>query len=402
MVYFVCRSQYEAPLGHRIVQFEDANVLSWFQNHWIGKDDTWLSDPALQEHLPDDLPRSDWADADYQELYFQRTRTLFEGAVLGFNVIWDAMRRWGTPPVCDEYLETFLSTFQYPEGEMTFQPHAVQAITDDDQIDIAWYLFDDEFAQSHPERVAYLLHETWDLPTSLSHATQSAPPVTSTLRQLDIKAGPNEGTSYCVFLSATDGETLNDITGTYRFDGVRLPDFAQHLYTQSITLKTTKWDWLAPTWPEELVQLRAFLLTQPDKSLPELIGESDCETLHRYLSFPRGLLDFRYEEKNPSVFTGDQLACEEDWKRLCDFLKTRTEDLHSSWIRTEHPPLVQATPHFSQIRFRNHYTTKKELSWSQEWDQTWAYLFFDDLWAATHPELAESLLHYGGSWRTLY
>lgn len=401
MVHFVCRSQYEAPLGHRIVRFQEPDVLTWFQNHWIGNDEGWLRDPSLRDHLPDDLPPSDWDDADYQELYYQRTLSLFGGKVMGFNAIWDAMRTWGSAPTDLEYLETFLSTFHYPEGEMTFHPHALQTITDDDQIDIAWYLFDDEFANAHPERISYLLHPTWDFP-STSSASEGSLLTTDSLRKLDIKPGLGKGATYCVFLSATDGETLNDITGTFRVDGVRLPEFSDHLCRQSVSLKTTKWDWLAPTWPEELIQLRAFLLSKPDKSLSEVIGEADCETLYRRLSFPRGLLDFRYEEKNPSVLTGNRQDCEDDWQRLREFLKTRTEEAHSSWRRTEHPPLVQATPHFTQVRFRSHYSTKKELTWSHQWNQTWACLFFDDLWAGAHPKIAESLLHYGGSWRLLY
>ena len=34
MVYFIYRSEYESPLGHRLVEFPNDNLLEWFQELW--------------------------------------------------------------------------------------------------------------------------------------------------------------------------------------------------------------------------------------------------------------------------------------------------------------------------------------------------------------------------------
>ena len=64
------------------------------------------------------------------------------------------------------------------------------------------------------------------------------------------------------------------------------------------------------------------------------------------------------------------------------------------------PRLVQTSPHFCQVRFDERSFADKYPDIAPEGDLR-AYLFFDDLWVAANPDLAESLLRYGSGWDCL-
>jgi len=48
-VYFVRRSEYELPLGHKVVEFDNKNLLEWFQEHWLSEE---LIAPLRIENIP--------------------------------------------------------------------------------------------------------------------------------------------------------------------------------------------------------------------------------------------------------------------------------------------------------------------------------------------------------------
>jgi hypothetical protein len=48
--------------------------------------------------------------------------------------------------------------------------HALRVRTDDDEVDLACYFVDDQAAAMSPDRLAYLLHDTWPLPVDTSAA----------------------------------------------------------------------------------------------------------------------------------------------------------------------------------------------------------------------------------------
>ena len=150
-VYFVLRSEYEAPLGHRVVEFCDESVLDWVQNHWPNKE------------LIKAIRRGD------DEVPDRRMNEIFGFDVCGFYSVWEAMAAWGkTPPSTEEELAKFFRRIDYGEGELIAIDHAIQAYSDDDEIEICWYLFDRHFAQQFPERIAFLLQDDWRLPEEFS------------------------------------------------------------------------------------------------------------------------------------------------------------------------------------------------------------------------------------------
>src|SRR4051812_46919018 len=104
-VHFVYRSYYEGPTGRSVKRFPDATLLEWFQNHWRPE-----ADPDAAYRLANDLFASKTGRGVY-----------------GAHSLFQAMAAWAGPvPQSSEELAAFLSSFDYPEGELWYQPGAVQ------------------------------------------------------------------------------------------------------------------------------------------------------------------------------------------------------------------------------------------------------------------------------------
>jgi hypothetical protein len=391
-VYFVCRSQHEAPLGHRIIEFHAPDVLGWFQRHWL--------DPKQQKEL-----RLRSADDGMPDWSHERTKQLLKGSVYGFEEVWLAMAKWGdTPPKDYAELKHFVGTIDYYGESITYRDHAIQCVTDDDEIDIAWHLFDEEFAKAYPERVAFLLHKDWKVDVQAAAEGSKPAEANGTL----LNEAPNdeaklkEGAVYCVFLSAHDGMTISEITGTFRFEGVRLPEFGNFLRTATVPVKDTQWSWKEATWPAELILVRALLQTTEEKHLGRVLSQANPDFLNARLGAAGAAANWRFSSKKPELLIGDRQASARDWKLFEAYLQGERKQGRTHWLDRMQPPLVQSSEHFCQIRFLLRSTSSGSGKDPDRISGTWAYLFFDDIWAAAHPELAQSILHYGSGWQVLY
>ncbi|GAA5496478.1 hypothetical protein Rhal01_02662 [Rubritalea halochordaticola] len=374
-VYFVYRSEYEYPLGHRVVSFDSPNLLEWFKDHWV-RERRWNDDLAEK-----------------------RTEKILQGHVYGFEDVWEAM--WDQrkdPPQNLEQLREFIESIDYFEGELCYQDGAIECLTNNDDIDISWYLFDEQYAQENRDRVAYLLHDDWRLPESVTSGVGPFPGgPAKELSEGSLEA--QQGSVYCLFLSALDGQTLSDITGAYRFKGVSLPDFAEFLRGQSVRIEETAWGTQRPEWPEELLLLRALVQQSQEQGLEDFMAKVDSKLINQEMTQARPLNDLRHSVSRPELMTGDAEACARDLESLRAYVK---EQEKNSSQAHDYQTLsrLQLSPHLCQIRFDTEEVrkdTKRVTSRS-----TKAYLFFDDQWATSHPDLAQSLLHYARGWQVLH
>ncbi len=159
MVYFVCRSEYEPPHGRRIIEYPDATDLAdWFRAHWITREELIAIEPQIASE-PDFDP---W---DWQDQIHDLREKAFGGGFYGLCELLVSMLD-RSPPESLAEVESFVASFggNYSEGTIALVDGAIQAHTDDDEIDIAWYLFDDRFVNQFPERASFLLHKQLDLP----------------------------------------------------------------------------------------------------------------------------------------------------------------------------------------------------------------------------------------------
>lgn len=148
MVYFVYRSVYEGPSGRLVRHFPDATVLDWF--------------------------RRVWDDAASQDAYTWVQREL--GAnVYGLHTIFET----GLPaPRTHNELRRLLKEHLYVEGRLRVDRHSVRVLTDDDEVELAYFFVDDHVVADEPDRWTYLVHESWDLPADASPSVRTfTPPV---------------------------------------------------------------------------------------------------------------------------------------------------------------------------------------------------------------------------------
>jgi uncharacterized protein (TIGR02996 family) len=198
-VHFVYRSHYHGPTGLYVKRFDEPSILDWFRHRWQGV-------------------RHDDGAHEYAE-------QLLGTSVYGFASLFDRIAEHSIPPPRSmRALQEVFDEHLYVEGEVLFSPHLIQVLTDDDEIQLAYYFFDDDYLARHGKRAAFLLNEGWRLPAEAGDG--GFRPAEKTRR---IGKARGEGATYLVFHSFYDSGNLYDIEGAFRIDGVRLPQLAQYL-----------------------------------------------------------------------------------------------------------------------------------------------------------------------------
>jgi uncharacterized protein (TIGR02996 family) len=377
--YFVYRSPYHGPSGKYLTRFADATVLDWFRNHWRA--------------IPDgpDFPHHKYAEA------------LLGTDVYGFASLFARIAERGlAAPDNEKALWRLLRANLYVEGEIRTAPHCVQVLTDDDELELAYYFFDDDFLAEHGERAAFLLHEDWRLPGGHTKGGYASGVPTTALapRRRGL------GVTYLVFYGFTDSGHLGRLTDGYRFSGLRLPDLARHL-----ALATPAGE----AWPFPLRLLRAQLLQPPDppsaqeaaflQALREGTGDETNWAVYS---------DWLQEQGRPAaglaVLERALLACTRfpvasilnsiDTRPLAlgDLAAARAqcEELLGQFARSGHQPALSrchVEEHLAQLCLHTGHWGEDDLF--HQWS------LFDDLWAGAHPALANNVLRYARRWDVL-
>src|SRR5213592_1961583 len=131
-VHFVYRCPYLGPTWRHHRVFDDATVVDWFRRHWRGIED--------------------YDEAD------EHATAVLGVKVYSFGDVFTAIGRWSLPPP-----ENMARVLPALHGEIRHEEHCVQVLTDDDDVDMAYYFFDDDFLARHGALAAYLLHDDWRL-----------------------------------------------------------------------------------------------------------------------------------------------------------------------------------------------------------------------------------------------
>lgn len=342
-VWFVYRSHYAGPLSRRVRRLAAPSILAWFQR-------------KLEEARTAAEPHR-VADKD------------LGGYVYGFGTVFKAAQEHDLPTPRDmEELRALLHEHLYVEGgpeHIRLDEHSVRVRTDDDEVQLAYFFFDDEAARRHPDRVAWLLHEEPRLPEGAADAPFHPPAEVEEL----LPDGGGEGATYACLFTHYDGQTLPGTACVLA--GVRLPGLVSHLRTVIPATKPQAWssDWL-DTWPVEMRLLRALLDPQhpADRAL--------APALERGALFPISVL--MNSGNHSRLGVGLQAAARDEFYRAAKGLKTEGDPAKSIVHASRNAALVCAH-------------TSKSFG-HQQW------VLFDDRWAAAHPELAASIIHYASGW----
>ncbi|MBE3012554.1 hypothetical protein IL992_25655 [Microbispora sp. NEAU-D428] len=322
MVHFVYRSVYEGPSGRLVRHFPDATVLDWF--------------------------RRVWDDAASQDAYTWVQRELGTD-VYGLHTIFET----GLPaPRTHIELRRMLKEHLYVEGRLRVDRHSVRVFTDDDEVELAYFFVDDHVVADEPDRWAYLVHESWDLPADAPPSVRAfTPPVPVDVVSPAPPGG--EGVTYVVIL--THYATVNSVGGRYpkALPGVRLPGLAAALRTADPDLLSG-----------ELRALRALIAPGDEDIGPAL------ERCNRWA---------RLEDDVPEILAPHPEAYHRALRLLADFDPADGRDPGRT--------LVRCDDHLAQMAIH-----------LDGWFGYRQWFLFDDLWAAARPETAASLMRFGAHW----
>jgi uncharacterized protein (TIGR02996 family) len=378
-MYFVYRSHYDIPSGNHVKWFEDASVLDWFRNHWQGIADG----KAAHQHV----------------------EKLLGCSVYGFGTLFGAIAEHSLDaPKSAARLRELLEEHLYVEGEILFKPHLIQVLTNDDELEMAYYFFDDQFLAKHGGKAAFLLNEGWKLPGG--HGNEGYRSAVSTTKLMPKGAG--QGTTYLAFLAYYDSGNLSDldVEGGSRLEGVRVPDLARYLARSEPD----------GDWPFELRLLRSQLLMDPQQASREekpflQTIRADPADDSNWLVYSDWLEERGGRRAGQEVLArGLTAASRYPVAPLCNTtdlrgfgqgdIATAQQELHDLMKgfqgRQDQDPtrsLLQVEEHVAQMCLHTDKWGKRDLY--HRW------IFFDDLWAAAHPDLANGILRYARRWDVL-
>lgn len=339
-IWFVYRSHYEGPLSKRLRRLDAPSVLAWFQERFAD---------ARGAAAPRDVGEAELG-----------------GYVYGFGTLFEAVKEHRLPtPKTMAGLDKQLRKHLYVEGgsdHIRVNDHTLRVATDDDEVDLAYFFFDDDAARQHPDRVAWLLHDEPRLPEGDAEGPFEPPFAPAPI----LPRGDGEGATYACLLTLCDNPSIPGTAAV--IPGVRLPELAAHLRRVIPEAKTVAWSaTYRETWPFELRLLRALL--EPGE---ERLGPA----LGRCAAYP---LDGLMRQEGTALLG------------LLPHAEARAELLARA-EGLEH----DGDPSKSIVHESAHAALLCAHATSAFGYQQW--ILFDDRWAAAHPALAASILRYAHGW----
>jgi uncharacterized protein (TIGR02996 family) len=351
-VYFVYRSHYGTPSEKHVRRFEYDSVLDWAKAHF-----------------------KPIADSDAA---FEYGEQLLGGLdVYSFGSIFRTAAENNRPPPRTMADVRHWFGGMYGGHTTTVGPHHVQVLTDDDEIEMAVYVFDDHYRAAKPGKADFLLLDGWELPAGES--SKPAPKLPRTVRM--VPEGDGEGTVYSASLFVLDSANLSELSAPGRIDGVRIPDLARHL------------------------------LLHTDEDAFDFGLQEVRDNLHALLRRRKGQeTGFRNAiRKDPAELTN--WAAYSDWLVERDLppaglhlLEQALRAKDFSDARDNRKPkldCVKVTEHAAQASKHEGRWPDEPFMWFSPNDTFAQFLFFDDRWAAAHPTLAAGILTFASRWDVL-
>jgi uncharacterized protein (TIGR02996 family) len=337
-VYFVYRCPYGAPSGKHVCRFEYDTVLDWAQ--------------AVFRQFAETDKAYEYAAGLLGGLYVY--------SFAGMFLIDHGETARDAPRTVDDVGAWF--GCMYDQGQAN-GPHHVQLLTDDDEIEMAVYVFDDHYRAANPGRADFVLRDGWELPPGDAGGAARPLPPTSPIEP----SGRGEGVLYCFSSYADDSSNLSDLCPALRIDGLRVPDLARYL-----------------------------LLCPNEDALDSGLNESrDC--LRQLLLKPTG------EDAGFLAAIRDQPDEQTHWSAYTDWLLER--DLPPAGLHLLDRALRDEASKAAQRRREPESNCVNVTAHMAQWFHPGAapeqFVIFDDRWAAAHPTLAAGILTFAARWDVL-
>ena len=295
----------------------------------------------------------------------------------------------GDPPETERQLKSWLEKIDYPRIHVAAGGHAWQAIVEGSEINFVAMMFDDDHIEKHPDRTTFLVRKQQKLPTRVSAEPKrfrwNGP------GYVIGRKGKHRGTVYAIVMVIEDNLFITPPLCSFRFNGVRLPGFVKYLQSEQPpqTANGRRYSDRG-CWPKELEMLRWFAIknratTSFKNVFQEMLDNHPLSYADLYQGKMMGGLD----------------SCRQNIEVVQRDIKEREATHKASKARIDkeyktikHDDFVQFSKHFVQVGFRSEAIRIKRRP--SQWDnRNETIMFFDDIWAGSHPDLAKSLLYYG-------
>jgi len=311
------------------------------------------------------------------------------------------------PPGFEEVRDiNVIARVVFPRAEIKVTSDTIQVRESNDGEVNLIYIFTDDFHQRRPDLTEYLLTPEGQLPLKTKAANKAFRPTTESARLLPTKNG--NGSIYVVLLN--DATTHEHVVNSFRIEGLRMADLPRYLFTE---LPAGFEIWKGrdfSQWPSPLNLLRAAIMLRPRKFLKgeepfweSLIG--DPQDRDNWAVYSDWLLDRGLNSAAHTIWErGLKRITELPYSEILELIFAdwpcgSREDALKVWNK--------ATVNFRDRRKRDrksvfhiggHITQIVRYGDNDQFSQ---WIFFDDLWSAYHPNLANSLLCYANRWDVL-
>jgi hypothetical protein len=335
-----------------VTRLSDASYLAWFQRAW--------------REAPEDLDGvSEWLEEELGTNPY------------GLWSIFVARSEHDLPaPATTAELRDMLFAHLYveggPEGQVGCDEHSLRVITDNDDYGLAYYFFDDAIVRERPDRLAFAVYDGDDLPPADGAGDgggiggdDDAFEIPTAPHDL-LPSGQGEGFVLAFYQQSLETGWLREMFTPYLsvWRGVRLPDLADHLRTVAPAESAYRLRGTRPsrtprgTWSEPWLALRAAL--PPSGSLRDAAETLWCNEI--VLVQDRHVFDLAL----PHAAAHEKLA---------------------DVTEPPHAPLLP------EVRAGEHHLVAFVPSVPM--------ILVDDVWAASHPNLARSLAVWAWQWDPL-
>lgn len=372
-MHFVYRVPYNQPNKKFYREFKEEKIIEWFKNFW-----KFYSD----------------SEDEFQERIFKE---------VGVNIygFWGVTRRWveegkdyfqivnKNPPKNQKEIIEYLDNGYCNEIDFVNE-NALEVATDDDECDLAYYIFTDQYVKNNPEKCSYLIYPKWNLPESFSQKSNFKEKLSFPIKTYK-KNIEKQGTTYIAIFSKFGGGLRNEdlIEKVVKIEGIRINELNDFLKSPE-SVKICYWDLF-------------FLRTQIENN-------SIKDTILNYSKIPEFYIKV-YAHSNsfdmkkvfdPNIKIGKKYI--EDYyaankEIIHNLLKSNyraypEEKLDKSKFQfSKH--MIQASIHTETWKTHPVFDAGKNNPLFHHW------IIFDDLWASENSNLANSILNFAGKWDVL-
>lgn len=139
-------------------------------------------------------------------------------------------------PSTNEELFEIIRVFVY-NNEVIGNEDCIQVFTDDDEIELAWYIFIENYKTNNPYKVKIWFEK--NIPINYGEIGKSLEYETNII-QPEIQEG--KGKIYFISCPIEDSESLSSLDGIYEINGIRLPELLEYLRANEINYEEEdKW-----------------------------------------------------------------------------------------------------------------------------------------------------------------